>query len=64
MRCGFDQLAGFENGTLELAKKLVFDAFEAAGKDEGLIISPSDHFFFGAPANIQAFSDAVIECVY
>ena len=61
---GFDQLAGFERGTPERAKELVLEAFEAAGRDGGFILSPSDHFFFGDTKNIQAFSDAIKECSY
>jgi len=61
---GFDQNAGFEHGTPETARKLVFECFEATKDHAGYIIAPSDHFFYGDPANIQAFVDAVKECVY
>ena len=61
---GFDQNAGFEHGTPEMARKLVFDCFEATKDNAGYIVCPSDHFFEGNPACIQAFSDAVKECVY
>lgn len=61
---GFDQNAGFENGTPEAARKLVFDCFEATKDHAGYIIAPSDHFFHGAPENLQAFVDAVKECRY
>lgn len=60
---GFDQLAGFERGTPEIVRQMVFD-LHAACPDGGYICSPSDHFFHGDPANIQAFADAVKECVY
>ena len=61
---GFDQNAGFEKSSPEKVRKMVFDYFEATKDHGGYIIAPSDHFFFGDPANIQAFSDAVKECVY
>lgn len=60
---GFDQLAGFERGTPENVRKMVRE-LHAACPDGGYICSPSDHFFHGDPANIQAFADAVKECVY
>jgi len=61
---GFDQNAGFERGTPETARKLVFDCFEATKDHAGYIIAPSDHFFSGNPQNLQAFADAAKECVY
>lgn len=61
---GFDQNAGFEKGTPEVARKLVFECFEATKDNAGYIIAPSDHFFFGDPANLQAFADACKECLY
>jgi uroporphyrinogen-III decarboxylase len=61
---GFDQNAGFENGTPERARKLVFDCFEATKDHAGYICCPSDHFFHGDPACVQAFVDAAKECVY
>jgi uroporphyrinogen-III decarboxylase len=61
---GFDQNAGFEHGTKEKVRELVFDCFEATADHAGYILCPSDHFFHGDPANIQAFADAAKECVY
>lgn len=61
---GFDQNAGFENGTPEDARRLVRECFEATKEHGGYIISPSDHFFHGSPANIQAFVDEVKQCYY
>jgi len=61
---GFDQNAGFETGTPEVARQMVFDCFEATKDHAGYIIAPSDHFFRGDPANLQAFADACKECVY
>jgi len=60
---GFDQDQGFERGTPEKARELVF-ACHAACPNGGYICSPSDHFFFGDPANVQAFADAAKECRY
>jgi hypothetical protein len=61
---GFDQNAGFERGTPERARRLVIDCFEATRDHAGYICAPSDHFFHGDPACLQAFSDAAKECVY
>lgn len=61
---GFDQNAGFEKGTPENARRQVFDCFAATRDHAGYIIAPSDHFFFGDPANLKAFADACRECVY
>lgn len=61
---GFDQNAGFENGTPEKARELVFECFEATKDHAGYILCPSDHFFHGDPACLQAFSDAAKECRY
>jgi uroporphyrinogen-III decarboxylase len=61
---GFDQNAGFERGTPESARRLVFECFEATKDHAGYICCPSDHFFQGKPENIQAFVDACRECRY
>jgi hypothetical protein len=61
---GFDQNAGFENGTPEVARQQVHDCFEATRDHAGYICCPSDHFFHGDPACLQAFADAARECVY
>ena len=61
---GFDQNAGFERGNPALVRRMVFDCFEATRDHAGYIIAPSDHFFFGDPANLKAFTDASKECVY
>lgn len=60
---GFDQNSGFEHGTPESVRRQVFE-LHASCPDGGYICSPSDHFFHGDPANIQAFADALKECVY
>ena len=61
---GFDQNAGFERGTPEIARQQVFDCFEATKDHAGYIVCPSDHFFFGDPQCLQAFVDAARECAY
>ncbi len=61
---GFDQNAGFESGTPERARQQVFECFEATKDHAGYICCPSDHFFRGDPRCVQAFVDAVKECIY
>jgi len=61
---GFDQNAGFEKGTPEKTRQLVFDCFESTKDHAGYILCPSDHFFFGDPANLKAFAEAASECIY
>jgi uroporphyrinogen decarboxylase len=60
---GFDQNAGFEQGTPEVAAQLV-RACHAACPDGGYICSPSDHFFYGDPANVRAFAATAATCTY
>ncbi len=61
---GFDQNAGFESGTPAMARQLVRECFEATHDHAGYILCPSDHFFRGDPACLQAFADAARECTY
>jgi hypothetical protein len=61
---GFDQNAGFEKGTPEAARKLVFECFEATRDHAGYILCPSDQFFHGDPSCLQAFAEAARDCVY
>lgn len=60
---GFDQNEGFEKGNPQKAAELVRKC-HAACPDGGYICSPSDHFFFGDPANVQAFVDEANRCTY
>ena len=60
---GFDQNAGFEKGNPEFVRQMVFDLHKDC-PDGGYIVSPSDHFFYGNPENLQAFADAAKECTY
>lgn len=60
---GFDQNKGFEKGNPRAVREMVH-ALHAACPNGGYICSPSDHFFFGEPANIKAFVEASKECIY
>jgi len=60
---GFDQNRGFEHGTPEIVREMVHE-LHAACPNGGYICCPSDHFFHGDPENLQAFADALRECVY
>ena len=60
---GIDQNNGFEKGSPEVVREMVYKLFKAKSTG-GYICCPSDHFFFGDPANLQAFADACKECVY
>ncbi len=61
---GFDQNAGLENGTPEIAREQVLNCFEATKDHAGYILCPSDHFFHGNPDCLRAFAQAAKECVY
>jgi uroporphyrinogen decarboxylase len=61
---GFDQNVGFERGNPDTVRDLVFRCFEATSDHAGYILCPSDHFFHGDPACLQAFADAARECTY
>ena len=61
---GFDQNTGFEHGTPEVARRQVRELFDATRDHAGYICCPSDHFFHGDPANLEAFAEACRECVY
>ena len=60
---GFDQNAGFEQGSPSLVRDMVLNLHKDC-PDGGYIISPSDHFFYGNPENLQAFANAAKECTY
>jgi len=61
---GLDQFNILTNGTADTIKKEVFRLFEQAGQGGGYMISAADHFFETPPENLQAYADAVKECVY
>lgn len=60
---GFDQNAGFENGTPQVVRDMVYKLFRSC-PEGGYICSPSDHFFFGSVENIRIFVETVKECIY
>lgn len=60
---GFDQNQGFEKGDPQTVRRMVKE-LHAACPEGGYICCPSDHFFYGDPENIRAFSQACRECVY
>jgi len=60
---GFDQNAGFENGTKKNIEEQVHALFKAK-PNGGYICSPSDHFFTGDPENIKYFVDVCKSCKY
>ncbi len=61
---GLDQFSVVTDGTKEQIREKVFELFEQVGADGGYICALSDHFFETPLAKLQAFSDAVRECVY
>ena len=61
---GFDQFNGFENASPDETRKLVRRCFETAGAGGGYIMNPSDHFFEGSVANLEAYADEAGKCVY
>ncbi len=60
---GLDQNLCFEQGNPEIVRAYVHK-LHAANPEGAYICCPSDHFFFGDPANLQAFADAARECRY
>ena len=61
---GFNQQAGFERGTAEVIRRQIEQCWEHAGPDGGYIMAASDHFFEGAPANIQTYVEIAKEFRY
>lgn len=61
---GIDQFNVATEGTPELIRAKVREAFEKVGPKGGYICSLSDHFFDTSEQNLQAFADAGKECVY
>ena len=61
---GFDQNRFFKGCTPEDTRREVRRCFEAAGKDGGYIICPSDHFFDADLPLIEAFVDEAKRCNY
>ncbi len=61
---GFDQGTYFERSSPEQTRQEVRRCFEAAGKDGGYILAPSDHFFDAKPELVKAFADEAHKCKY
>jgi uroporphyrinogen decarboxylase len=61
---GFDQFHFFTGCTESETRKEVRRCFEAAGKNGGFILSPSDHFFEADLKLIKAFADEARQCIY
>jgi len=61
---GFDQFHFFTGCTEEETRREVRRCFEAAGKNGGFILAPSDHFFEADLKLIEAFADEARKCTY
>jgi len=61
---GIDQFSVVTDGSPELIRRKVHEAFEKVGPDGGYICSLCDHFFNTPPENLQAYADAARECAY
>ncbi len=61
---GFDQFHYFTGCTPGETRRAVRDAFDAAGRDGGFILAPSDHFFEADDALLRAFADEARRCRY
>jgi uroporphyrinogen decarboxylase len=61
---GFNQKDGFERGTPASIRSQIENIWERVGQYGGYIMGASDHFFEGAPENIQAFVDIAKEFRY
>jgi len=61
---GLDQLHFFTGCTPAETRREVRRCFEAAGRDGGFILSPSDHFFEADLQLLEAFADEARQCVY
>jgi hypothetical protein len=60
---GLDQLHFFTGCTPDETRREVRRCFEAAGRDGGFILSPSDHFFEADLQLLQAFADEARDCI-
>ena len=61
---GLDQHHFFTGCTPEETRSEVRRCFEAAGRDGGFILSPSDHFFDSDLELLHAFADEARQCSY
>jgi hypothetical protein len=61
---GFDQFHFFKGCAADQTRAEVRRCFEAAGRNGGYILCPSDNFFEAEPELIKAFADEAKRCVY
>jgi len=61
---GIDQFSVVTDGSEELIRSKVREAFERVGSRGGYVCSLSDHFFETPPEKLRAFADAARECAY
>jgi uroporphyrinogen decarboxylase len=61
---GFDQFHFFTGCTEMETRREVRRCFDAAGKNGGFILSPSDHFFEADLKLINAFAEEARQCIY
>ena len=61
---GFDQFHHFVGCTPGKTRLAVREAFDAAGRDGGFILAPSDHFFEADDELLHAFADEARGCKY
>ena len=61
---GFDQFNDFVGCPPAQTRQAVRNLFDAAGRDGGYILAPSDHFFEADEALVRAFADEARSCVY
>ncbi len=61
---GLDQNTYLEEGDKESISSHVHHLFETYGENGGYIMSPSDHFFHVPVASLEAYAEAMNECVY
>ena len=61
---GFNQQAGFEQGSPEVIRKQIETCWEQAAPNGGYIMAASDHFFEGSPENIKTYVEIAKEFRY
>ncbi len=61
---GFDQFHHFVGCTPEETRRAVRRCFEAAGRQGGYILCPSDQFFQADPQLLRAFADEAARSIY
>ena len=61
---GFDQRAGFGEGSPAVIRQQIESCWEQVGRDGGYIMGASDHFFEGDPENIRTYVEIAREYGY